>query len=219
MDATDMEFSTEYRLLEAYYIRTKDRARLRVNKPKVVPMCGAASKASYKMSAPGVLVYSQGPGATEGLDDVADTLTCIVDHNPQDSFESDSPVQNDVIQRLVALLKETGDDLNRKIQKDHELLGYLQKSFSYSMFESLILAFMKNMVPASRQNKETTKQKVEIAWTFEVTSRLRALELQPMNRIIGFGAQYLHMHFAPWIQQHGGWEKVFNSDESDDEVQ
>lgn len=64
------------------------------------------------------------------------------------------------------------------------------------------------MVPPGNQRKEDNDQKLKIAWTFEMTSRLSAIDLQPMNRAMGFGAQYVHQHFAPWIQQRGGWVRA-----------
>ncbi|KAI4901621.1 hypothetical protein NFI96_000819 [Prochilodus magdalenae] len=113
------------------------------------------------------------------------------------SFEN-----TDIIERLVELLKKHGDKLNEEIHKDRELIGYLQNSFTYSVFENVASAFISSVVPTS---KEKDEQKAGIAWTCEMTSRLGALDLQPMNRVMGFGAQYLHQHFAPWIQRHGGW--------------
>lgn len=82
--------------------------------------------------------------------------------------------------------------------RDHELLGLLQNCFSYTVFENVASAFIRSVAPASKRENQ-------IAWTFEMTSRLRALDLQPMNRVMGFGAQYLHQHYAQWVQQHGGW--------------
>ena len=84
-------------------------------------------------------------------------------------------------------------------------MGYLQNSFSYTVFENVASAFVGSVVPTSTREEEASEQKTVIAWTFEMTRRLTALDLQPMNRVMGFGAQYLHQHFAPWIQQHGGW--------------
>ncbi|KAL7878713.1 hypothetical protein AOLI_G00096870 [Acnodon oligacanthus] len=227
------EMFTEYRLLKAYCGKRRPRSK---PKPRAeAPLC--AQKKLRKKSSKGrdVLVQSASKGRNEFVfrcaaiadtdepdefEDVADQLTGIVDSTPlvQDDVVKDG-VDNLVIQRLVELLKKCGDELNEEIQKDHELMGYLQNSFSFAVFENLASAFISSVVPTSTQKEGASEQKAVIAWTFEMTSRLTAMDLQPMNRVMGFGAQYLHQHFAPWIQQHGGWNKVFNSDESDDEVQ
>lgn len=92
--------------------------------------------------------------------------------------------------------------------KDTELFSYLQNLVSYNLFEKLASAFILSMVPQGNLREEDHDQKKKIAWTFEMTSRLSALDLHPMNRTMGFGAKYVHQHFAPWIQQHGGWVRA-----------
>lgn len=96
--------------------------------------------------------------------------------------------------------------LPSQIQKNHELLGYLQRTFSYDLFEKLTTAFIKSVVPDYLQSRSKHD---EIALTFEVTSRLQALDLHPMNRVMGFGAHYLQKYFSPWVKQHGGWVSVY----------
>lgn len=96
--------------------------------------------------------------------------------------------------------------LPSQIQKNHELVGYLQSTFSYDLFEKLTTAFIKSVVPEYLQSRSNHEQ---IALTFEVTSRLQALDLHPMNRVMGFGAHYLQKYFAPWVKQHGGWVSVY----------
>lgn len=95
--------------------------------------------------------------------------------------------------------------LLQQIKLNHVLLGYLQDSFTYSMFEKLTTTFIKSVVP---EHQQSVRNREQIAWTFEVTSRLKALDLQPMNRVMGFGAKYVMDHFTPWVQGHGGWVRV-----------
>ncbi|TRY89694.1 hypothetical protein DNTS_032321 [Danionella cerebrum] len=123
-----------------------------------------------------------------------------------DSNLSDDPV----IKELVELLKKSGDELNKRILENHELLRILQRSFSYSLFDKLTRAFITRVAPEYPKKGNECEQ---IALTFEVTRRLGALDLQPMNRVMGYGAQFLQQNFAPWVKQHGGWEKAFDHDE------
>ncbi|XP_056117173.1 apoptosis facilitator Bcl-2-like protein 14 [Rhinichthys klamathensis goyatoka] len=184
-DSPSITRSDEYRLLETYCQKRK---------PQRVFMCS---------------LEAQTGGEKYG--NVAEKLTRIVDSRLliDDGLETDS-VNTDVIEQLVDLLKKSGDDLNEKIEKNHELLGYLQCTFSYDFFEKLISAFIKSVVPEFPQSRNKHEQ---IALTFEVTSRLRALDLHPMNRVMGFGAQYLQKNFTPWVKQHGGWEKAFDDND------
>ncbi|XP_026143164.1 apoptosis facilitator Bcl-2-like protein 14 [Carassius auratus] len=156
----------------------------------------------------------------EQFGDVAEKLAQIADNrlNFDKELEPDSPVakeaNSDVIVRLVDLLKKSGDELNATIQSNQELLGYLQQTFSYDLFKTLTKAFITSSVPEFLQSR---KKREQIALAFEVTSRLKALDLHPMNRVMGYGAQYLQENFAPWVKQHGGWEKAFDNDD-DEEV-
>ncbi|MCJ8733259.1 hypothetical protein PDJAM_G00221300 [Pangasius djambal] len=217
MSAGDL-FITEYQLLEIYHKKRKSRSIAKPRHPLVLQDC------SDKYQQPIVNLCEQvsarrrvaasAQTEPEAFAQVTDKLTHIVDSAPpaQDQVVTDC----DVIQQLVELLKEYGDQVNEKIQKDKELLNYLQGLFSYNLFEKLASAFIHSMVPPDKQREEDNDQKMKIAWTFEMTSRLSALDLQPMNRTMGFGAQYVHKHFAPWIQQHGGWDNAFKSDEGDE---
>ncbi|XP_016320943.1 apoptosis facilitator Bcl-2-like protein 14 isoform X1 [Sinocyclocheilus anshuiensis] len=202
--------SDEYRLLETYcQKRRKPRAR------------SVQSACMYRLEA---------RSGDEQFGDVAEKLTQIVDNGLLDEellqtvdkrlivdegLESAGGVKDvdqDVIDKLVDLLKKSGDNLNERIQSNHELLGYLQRTFSYDLFKKVTEAFITSVVPEYLQSRRKREQ---IALAFEVTSRLKALDLHPMNRAMGYGAQYLQEYFAPWVKQHGGWEKAF--DEDDDE--
>ncbi|KAF4101297.1 apoptosis facilitator Bcl-2-like protein 14 [Onychostoma macrolepis] len=156
----------------------------------------------------------------ERFGDVAEKLAQIADNGLcfDEGLEPDSPVakeaNSDVIVRLVDLLKTSGDELNETIHCNQELLGFLQQTFSYDLFKKLTKAFITSSVPEFLQSR---KKREQIALAFEVTSRLKALDLHPMNRVMGYGAQYLQENFAPWVKQHGGWEKAFVGDD-DEEV-
>lgn len=60
--------------------------------------------------------------------------------------------------------------------------------------------FLPDELPNTKSQKET-----EIALTFELTSRLNAMDSHPMNRVLGFGAKYLQDYLSPWVNQQGGY--------------
>ncbi|KAI7802345.1 apoptosis facilitator Bcl-2-like protein 14 [Triplophysa rosa] len=189
--------SDEYRLLEVY---DQQRRKSKVRQELFVRM--------YARSA---------TTGDERFRDVADKLSQLVESGSivADGLEHDGQSDSeDVVDRLVELLKKSGDELNEKIKRNHVLLRYLQDSFTYSMFEKLTTTFIKSVVP---EHQQIVRNREQIAWTFEVTSRLKALDLHPMNRVMGFGAKYIKDHFTPWVQGHGGWEKAFDDDD-DEEV-
>ncbi|KAG7333287.1 hypothetical protein KOW79_003422 [Hemibagrus wyckioides] len=200
----------EYQLLEIYHKKRRSRSSAEPT------LQGWPAKDLQFFGCMSTSTRTRVPASakTDVLVQVADKLTDIVDSVPpaQDQAVTDS----DVIQRLVEILIEYGDQVNEKIVKDTELFSYLQNLISYNLFEKLASAFILSMVPPGNLREEDHDQKKKIAWTFEMTSRLSALDLQPMNRTMGFGAKYVHQHFAPWIQQHGGWENAFKIDEGDE---
>ncbi|XP_018585470.1 apoptosis facilitator Bcl-2-like protein 14 [Scleropages formosus] len=148
--------------------------------------------------------------------DVVDTLMRIVDsmHIAPSDIECDG--EDDVIQTIVELLKESGDRLNEKMKNDKTLFQKLQ-NFNYAVFAEVTKLFVESAKP-SRTSDSEKLECAEIALTFEVTRRLTAMQNHPMNLLMGFGARYLKEHFSTWAQQHGGWEKAFDI-EDNDEVQ
>ncbi|GAA6101734.1 apoptosis facilitator Bcl-2-like protein 14 [Tachysurus ichikawai] len=205
--SADDQFIIEYRLLELYHKNRKSRSRTKPTQPVLKkPLQESASKRTRIPAS----------ANTDALVQVADKLTDIVDNVPPAQNQVVTDSDQDVIQRLVEILKEYGDNFDEKIAKDAELLSYLQGLFSYNLFEKLASAFIVSMEPPGKLREEDNDQKIKIAWTFEMTSRLSALDLQPMNRTMGFGAQYVHQNFTPWIQQHGGWANAFKIDEGDE---
>ncbi|KAJ8262025.1 hypothetical protein GJAV_G00161250 [Gymnothorax javanicus] len=146
---------------------------------------------------------------------VANKLTRIVDSVPLDPEDIETDTSDDVIQTIVDLLRESGDCLNEEIKKNKSLAQFFNSSFSYSLFEKVTSSFLQKVDPADIPSKAPEQAKV--ALTFEVTSRLTAVDCHPMNVIMGFGAKYLQENCSAWVKQHGGWEKAFDS-EDDEEV-
>ncbi|KAJ8392005.1 hypothetical protein AAFF_G00083150 [Aldrovandia affinis] len=151
-----------------------------------------------------------------GLDvgTVADRLSSIVDSvdlSPGD-IEVDGP--DDVIDEIVKILRESGDQLNRKIQENEPLARQFRSGFSYSLFEAIANLFLQEVAPCVIPNTMSPQQ-AKIALICEVTSKLTTVDNHPMNKVMGFGAKYLQENFSTWVQQHGGWEKAIGGEEDE----
>ncbi|XP_027007442.1 apoptosis facilitator Bcl-2-like protein 14 [Tachysurus fulvidraco] len=146
----------------------------------------------------------------EEVEQIVNKLTKLTDkvHFKSTDIETDG---DDLVEQIVELLREHGDKLNEKIQKDHMLMKQLQDSLSYGFFKKLARSFIHRLSPEELPATQSRKQ-AEIAITFELTSRLNAMDSHPMNRVLGFGATYLQDYFTPWVNQQGGYEKVFSTD-------
>ncbi|MCI4389054.1 hypothetical protein PGIGA_G00093410 [Pangasianodon gigas] len=151
----------------------------------------------------------------EEVEQIVNKLTKITDrvHFLSTDIETDS---DDVVERIVELLREHGDKLNEEIEKNHVLRKQLQDSLSYGFFKKVAQTFMQRLSPEERPTTQSPQQ-AEIALTCELTSRLKAMDRHPMNRVLGFGAKYLQDYLSPWVIQQGGYEKVFSTNSDPEE--
>ncbi|XP_039625985.1 apoptosis facilitator Bcl-2-like protein 14 isoform X2 [Polypterus senegalus] len=118
-----------------------------------------------------------------------------------ESLETDGneDEEQDVIQKVVNLIRESGDQLNERIKEDKRIEQCLTETFTYSLFKNVLDLFFKQSM--------NVKDEVKIAYTAELTTKFCAIDHHPMNMVLGFGAKYLQDNFSQWIQSHGGWEK------------
>ncbi|KAM7114837.1 apoptosis facilitator Bcl-2-like protein 14 isoform 2-T2 [Molossus nigricans] len=111
-----------------------------------------------------------------------------------------------VIAKIVELLKCSGDQMERELKKDKALMNSFQDGLSYSVFKTITDQFLRGV--DTRGESEVNARGFKAALAIDVTAKLTAIDNHPMNKVLGFGAKYLRENFSPWIQQHGGWEKV-----------
>ncbi|XP_042267319.1 apoptosis facilitator Bcl-2-like protein 14 [Thunnus maccoyii] len=159
---------------------------------------------------------------------VADRLVQIADSAPIP--EVDVEDHDEIIQKMVELMKTFGDDINKKIKQNMALQQQL-RTMNYDMFERLTSS-MQNLVGQEGQGaaaaveaaaveaeaeaaSDRRIQQQKIAWAFEVTSRLSAMDLVPKRRVLSFADRYIQQHHNAWLQQHGGWEEVFDVENVD----
>ncbi|XP_036374116.1 apoptosis facilitator Bcl-2-like protein 14 [Megalops cyprinoides] len=195
------EKSVELELLQAYVQKRRPSTR----------RLQSATALSFRSQGMKEKKKKKKAGAGDELDKVADKLTNIVDsvHLAPADIDHDGP--EDVVQTIVELLRESGDKLDEEIRQNKSLAD-LFSGFNYGLFEKVTTMFLKGVeleVVSSTKSSEQAK----IALTFEVTSKLTAVDNHPMNRVMGFGAKYLQQNFSTWVQQQGGWAKAFDSED------
>lgn len=114
--------------------------------------------------------------------------------------------EDQIIPKIVELLKCSGDQLDRELKKDKALLSNLQDILSYSVFKTITDQFLGHV--DTRGESEVKAQGFKAALAIDAIAKLTAIDNHPMNRVLGFGTKYLKENFSPWVQQHGGWEKI-----------
>ncbi|XP_025943113.1 apoptosis facilitator Bcl-2-like protein 14 [Apteryx rowi] len=113
-----------------------------------------------------------------------------------------------VMQTIVALLRQSGDQLEKKIKKDKTFYQHFIDMLSYTFFERVTDLILEDVSADSTGKTEGQVQCTKVAFALEVPTRLTAVDNHPMNMVLGFGIKYLREHFTPWIQNQGGWEKA-----------
>ncbi|XP_015353655.1 apoptosis facilitator Bcl-2-like protein 14 isoform X1 [Marmota marmota marmota] len=114
--------------------------------------------------------------------------------------------EDQIISKIVELLKFSGDQLDRELKKDKTLPSSLHGIMTYSVFKTITDQFLGNV--DTRGESEVKAQGFKAALAIDAIGKLTAIDNHPMNRVLGFGTKYLKENFSPWVQQHGGWEKI-----------
>ncbi|XP_054446902.1 apoptosis facilitator Bcl-2-like protein 14 isoform X1 [Pteronotus mesoamericanus] len=114
--------------------------------------------------------------------------------------------EDQIIAKIIELLKYSGDQMETELKKDKALMNVFRGGLSYSLFKTITDQFLRGI--DTRGESEIRAQGFKAALAIDVTAKLTAIDNHPMNKVLGFGTKYLKEHFSPWIQQHGGWEKV-----------
>ncbi|NWX88766.1 B2L14 protein, partial [Nothoprocta ornata] len=125
--------------------------------------------------------------------------------NATDGSKDEENDEDNIIHTIVALLAQSGDQLEEKIKKDKSFYQYLINRLSYTFFERLIDLTLTAVSADSTSETEGQAQCTKAAFALEVATRLTAVDSHPMNMVLGFGVKYLREHFTPWIRHQGGW--------------
>ncbi|XP_027670874.2 apoptosis facilitator Bcl-2-like protein 14 [Falco cherrug] len=128
-----------------------------------------------------------------------------------DGSEGKEHGEEKIIQRIVSLLRQSGDQLEETIKKDKVFYQHFKDMLSYTFFKRITDLFLEDVSAGSTSEPEGQVQCTKVAFIMEVATRLTAVDNHPMNLVLGFGSKYLREHFKPWIQDQGGWEKALTS--------
>lgn len=149
---------------------------------------------------------SQSQGGSKFKESVPKILHFQLQGNQSRACDSKKDGEDQIISRIVELLKYSGDQLGREIKKDKALMSTFQEGLSYSVFRTITDLFLRDV--DTRGESEVKAQGFKAALAIDAIAKLTAIDNHPMNRMLGFGTKYLREYFSPWVQQNGGWEKI-----------
>ncbi|XP_012609157.1 apoptosis facilitator Bcl-2-like protein 14 isoform X2 [Microcebus murinus] len=158
------------------------------------------------------IVYSWPPldaqgGGVKSRGNLEFQAVCLGREGPQPLASSSKKDEEDqVIAKIVELLKYSGDQLERELKKDKALMSSFPDGLPYSVFKTITDQCLRGV--DTRGESEVKAQGFKAALAIDVMAKLTAVDNHPMNRVLGFGAKYLRENFSPWVQQQGGWEKI-----------
>ncbi|CAI9166267.1 unnamed protein product [Rangifer tarandus platyrhynchus] len=168
--------------------------------PRVVSIANRVAEIVYSWPPPEEF-HSQGGGFN------SQELLVPQSFKQQSGAESTKKEGEDqIIARIVELLKYSGEQLERELKKDKVLMTCFQDGLSYPVFKTITDQFLRGV--DTRGESEVKAQGFKAALAIDVIAKLTTVDNHPMNRVLGFGTKYLKENFSPWIQQHGGWEKI-----------
>uniref|UniRef100_A0A452F0T1 BCL2 like 14 n=1 Tax=Capra hircus TaxID=9925 RepID=A0A452F0T1_CAPHI len=167
--------------------------------PRVASIANRVAEIVYSWPPPEEL-HSQGGGFT--------SKEVLVFQGPKEQSGAESTKKEDdqIIARIVELLKYSGEQLERELKKDKVLMACFLDGLSYPVVKTITDQFLRDV--DTRGESEVKAQGFKAALAIDVIAKLTTIDNHPMNRVLGFGAKYLKENFSPWIQQHGGWEKI-----------
>ncbi|XP_019348003.1 uncharacterized protein LOC102573735 isoform X1 [Alligator mississippiensis] len=99
----------------------------------------------------------------------------------------------EAIRRIVSFLESAGDDWDKKIKEDVGLSAFF-RNISYSSFKHLADVYVNNEVTASVPDRHP--EEVQFAFAVHLTAKVAGICNHTVNRIMGFGNQYLQDSFA-----------------------
>ncbi|XP_058259849.1 uncharacterized protein LOC131362099 isoform X2 [Hemibagrus wyckioides] len=120
---------------------------------------------------------------------------------PTDAVAS-SRSQEEIIKRIIDLIKQEGDVINDKLKENTIISSYFN-TITYGSFQQLADQYVN-----SEAHQQTTQQPVvatelvKFAFTLDFTARVAGLSRHAPGHILGFGNQYLKERFIYTCESH-----------------
>ncbi|XP_063071248.1 uncharacterized protein LOC134462255 [Engraulis encrasicolus] len=118
---------------------------------------------------------------------------------PPDNNNCQCLSAEEVVERLIYLIKEEGDALNAKIQDNPSLVSYFQ-GLTYGSFQQLADQYVQSEIPTQPvlpgPGPVVAPELVKLAFTLDFTARLASLSRQSPSHIMGLGSRYLQDRFT-----------------------
>ncbi|KAI4902997.1 hypothetical protein NFI96_012027, partial [Prochilodus magdalenae] len=110
--------------------------------------------------------------------------------------------QEEVIERIIALIKQQGDVMDVMLKENPTISSYFSK-LSYGSFQQLADQYVQSELPQQKcQPSIAAPELVKFAFTLDFTARVAGLSRHAPGHILGFGNQYLKERFTHTSESH-----------------
>ncbi|XP_026795062.2 uncharacterized protein LOC113541997 [Pangasianodon hypophthalmus] len=104
--------------------------------------------------------------------------------------------QEEIIKRIIELIKQEGDVINDKLKENTTISSYFN-TITYGSFQQLADQYVNSEVPLQKtQPSVVAPELVKFAFTLDFTARVASLSRHAPGHILGFGNQYLKDRFT-----------------------
>ncbi|KAF5909310.1 potassium voltage-gated channel subfamily A member 10-like isoform X1, partial [Clarias magur] len=116
--------------------------------------------------------------------------------------DASSRSQEEVIKRIIELIKQEGDVINDKLRENTIVSSYFN-TITYGSFKQLADQYVNSEVPQhTTQPPVVAPELVKFAFTLDFTARVAGLSRHAPGHILGFGNQYLKDRFTYMCESH-----------------
>uniref|UniRef100_A0A8C5LL60 Apoptosis facilitator Bcl-2-like protein 14 n=1 Tax=Leptobrachium leishanense TaxID=445787 RepID=A0A8C5LL60_9ANUR len=111
-----------------------------------------------------------------------------------------------VIKKIVSILRKQGDEWNSKVNDDPAVTNFF-RNISYNSFKQLADVYVDKELKNTLV--DATQDDLKFAYSVHLTAQVAGVSMHSVNRIMGFGNQYLQDMFARY--SHGkNWDDSAN---------
>ncbi|MGH0187733.1 UNVERIFIED_CONTAM: hypothetical protein FKN15_026427 [Acipenser sinensis] len=100
-----------------------------------------------------------------------------------------------LIEKIVSLLQREGDVIDDKLKESTALNSFFQ-GMTYSSFQQLADLYVETSEVMGQQPQASPPELVKFAFTLDITAKVAGICNHTVNRIMGFGNQYLQDRFT-----------------------
>ncbi|KAM5180738.1 uncharacterized protein ACMZJ9_001281 [Mantella aurantiaca] len=113
----------------------------------------------------------------------------------EELIDGEMKAADDVIKQIVSILQKEGDSYDRKIKEDPTLSKFF-RNISYNSFKQLADVYVDKKM--KKRGSDETPEDMKFAFSIHLTKQVAGIATHPVNRIMGFGNQYLQDTFT-WL--------------------